>query len=205
MSTTVAVADCATDEDAAGRRLGSHIRRLRQARGLTLVKLAAATDLSHPFLSQMERGLAQPSLASLRRIAVALGTSPIELIAAAEAPASADSLVEVHRRGGDVIDGGFAAGAARMLAHGSRALHPLEVSGNNAVADEPFVHAEDEFVYVLEGRIDVELDGTASLFEAGDSVYFRGGVSHRWWSPTGDPYRLLVVKQGPGPLRWSRT
>lgn len=60
------VAAIAADEDAAGQRLGARIRELRQARGLTLVRLAAATELSHPFLSQLERGLAQPSLASLR-------------------------------------------------------------------------------------------------------------------------------------------
>jgi len=42
------VATIAADEDAAGQRLGARIRELRQARGLTLVRLAAATELSHP-------------------------------------------------------------------------------------------------------------------------------------------------------------
>ena len=63
------------DERAAGARLGSHIRMLRKTRGLTLVQLAERTQLSHPFLSQLERGLEQPSLGSLRRIAIALETS----------------------------------------------------------------------------------------------------------------------------------
>ena len=120
-------------------------------RGLTLVRLAAATDLSHPFLSQLERGLAQPSLASLRRIAVALGTSPIELIAAAEAPASVAPAVEVHRRGDGALAADFAAGSARLLAHGDRPFRPLEYEGDNAEPGDHFVHDEDEFVYVLAG------------------------------------------------------
>ena len=58
--------------------LGSRVRALRTQRGLTLVQLAALADLSHPFLSQLERGLARPSMASLEKIASALGTSVVE-------------------------------------------------------------------------------------------------------------------------------
>lgn len=66
-----------------------------------IVRLAEATELSHPFPSQIERGLAQPSLGSLRRTAVALETSPIERIAAADDHATAASVVaSVCHRGG---------------------------------------------------------------------------------------------------------
>jgi transcriptional regulator with XRE-family HTH domain len=193
------------DDAAAGARLGAHIRLLRQERGLTLVRLAQATDLSHPFLSQLERGLAQPSLSTLRRIAVALETSPIELIAAADAPAAGVVDVEVHRRGEDAVDEAFADGAARPLASGPRPLHPLEVTGENTAPGESFVHAEDEFVYVLDGGIALELDGGVRELDAGDSAYFRGGVTHRWWSRDGASFRLLVVKQGAGRLKWTRS
>lgn len=188
--------DDASDEDAASRRLGAHIRQLRHARGLTLVRLAEATDLSHPFLSQLERGLAQPSLSTLRRIAVALETSPIELIAAADPPPAERVAIEVHRRGEGALDEAYASGAARMLAHGERPLHPLELESCNGEPRECFVHAEDEFVYVLEGSVRAELDGTQLVLGVGDSVYFAGGVSHRWWSADGRRYRLLVVKEG---------
>lgn len=183
-------------EDAAARRLGAHIRRLRHARGLTLVRLADATDLSHPFLSQMERGLAQPSLASLRRIAVALGTSPIELIAAADAPITGQPPIEVHARGDGAHSGDFAVGTARMLAHGRRPFQPMEYESENAEPGEFFVHDEDEFVYVLSGEVCVELDGAVSLLVPTHSAYYRGGIPHRWWSADGEPYRLLVVKEG---------
>jgi transcriptional regulator with XRE-family HTH domain len=194
MPQTVAVT--ILDEDAANTRLGGHIRALRHARGLTLVQLAEATDLSHPFLSQLERGLAQPSLSSLRKIALALETSPIELIAAADAPDPTTAHVEVHRRGEGTLDAGFGAGSARMLASGARPLHPLEVTASNPQPEELFVHDEDEFLYVLEGEVRVELAGEVRLLTPGDSAYYRGGVGHRWWSATGAAFRLLIVKQG---------
>lgn len=187
-----------SETDDADARLGAAIRRVRHARGMTLVRLAETTDLSHPFLSQLERGLAQPSLSSLRRIASALETSPIELIAEADAATSGHPAVEVHRQGDpDVsVPEGFAAGAARMLAHGARPLHPMEVTGGATEPGEVFAHAEDEFVYVVQGTIHVEIDGERSTLAAGDSAYYAGGVRHRWWSADDGDYRLVVVKQG---------
>ena len=185
------------DEAAAVLRLGARIRQLRKARGLTLVQLATATELSHPFLSQLERGLAQPSLGSLRRIAVALETSPIELIAAAEEPTDGSRDVEVQRAGTGAVPEGFAAGAARMLVHGDRPFHPMEVVSDATSQGECFVHEEEEFLYVATGSVLVELSGEVYPLAAGDSIYYGGGISHRWWSADGAPYRLVVVKEGP--------
>ncbi len=186
------------DERAAGARLGSHIRMLRKTRGLTLVQLAERTELSHPFLSQLERGLAQPSLGSLRRIAIALETSPIELIAAADAPEESGSFVEVSRPGEGEIPDGFASGTARILAQRARTFHPMEVVADSLEPGERFVHAEDEFLYVIEGQVRIELGDQTCDLEPGASVYYTGGTTHRWWSADGKPYRLLVVKQVPG-------
>ena len=196
MSSSLAARPSGSDD--AEARLGAAIRRIRHARGMTLVRLAETTDLSHPFLSQLERGLAQPSLSSLRRIASALETSPIELIAEADAAASDHPAVEVHRQGetDESVPEGFAAGTARMLAHGARPLHPMEVTGGATEPGEIFVHAEDEFVYVVEGTIHVEIEGEESVLVAGDSAYYAGGVHHRWWSADSGNYRLVVVKQG---------
>lgn len=188
-----------TDADAAAVRLGAHIRRLRQGRGLTLVRLAGATELSHPFLSQLERGLAQPSLASLRRIAVALGTSPIELIAAGEDVGEPLPAVEVRRHGNGALSADFAVGTARMLAHSGRPFHPLEYEADNTEPGDCFVHDEDEFVYVLAGRVCVDVDGAVHVLGVGESAYYAGGLPHRWWSADGGVFRMLVVKQRVGP------
>ncbi|WP_156165171.1 helix-turn-helix domain-containing protein [Demequina silvatica] len=184
----------AGEGDAAASRLGARLRELRKARGLTLVGLAEATELSHPFLSQVERGLANLSLPSLRRIAVALETSPVELVAAAEAGDDAPvKPVEVVRAGTRrPTPEGFARGPAVSLVRGARPFTPILVSSDESEPGEVFVHAEDEFVYVLEGDAVVETDGKAHALTHGDSIYYAGGVRHRWW---GDCYRLLVVKQ----------
>src|ERR1700688_1067249 len=69
-----------------GLRLGGAIRARRRLLGLTLVDMAAQAGLSHPFLSQLERGLARPSMRSLTAIASTLGTTAQALMAASELP-----------------------------------------------------------------------------------------------------------------------
>jgi transcriptional regulator with XRE-family HTH domain len=59
--------------------LGARVRALRRERGLTLKGLGHLARLSHPFLSQVERGLARPSVSSVERIAAALDVSVARL------------------------------------------------------------------------------------------------------------------------------
>lgn len=189
---------------AAAARLGAAIRALRRVRGLTLVRLAEATDLSHPFLSKIERGLAQPSLGSLRRIALALETSPIELIAAGD-ETDAAARVEIHRIADPEPMADFARTPTRMLASGDRPFHPMRLESRQRRPGAYVRHREDEFLYVLAGDVRVDLDGEVHALGAGDSVYFRGGVAHRWWSGDGRTIRMLVVKQGAGATGGAQT
>ncbi|MFF0910853.1 helix-turn-helix domain-containing protein [Microbacterium sp. HMH0099] len=176
-------------------RLGAHLRSLRKARGLTLMQLAEAATLSHPFLSQLERGLARPSMASLERLARALGTSRVQLIAGSEPP-RADHDPEPSFVGADEgVIGPYAEGTARVLVTGPRRFEPLEFTGSNAEPGDHYVHDEDEFLTVLEGSIVISFGafGERTLV-VGDSVYCRSGTPHRWHSPDGTTYRLLIVK-----------
>ncbi len=187
------------DQDAAGaeQRLGARVRELRRERGLTLVQLAEATGLSHPFLSQVERGLANFSLPSLRRIAVALETSPVELMAAAEASDGAEAPPRVEVRlasDGDDVVSDFAQDRAVALARGARPFLPMSIECVRTVPGEVFTHAEDEWVIVLSGELHLELDGEEQVLGVGDSAYYAGGVAHRWWVGAGTA-RLVTVKQ----------
>lgn len=179
----------AADDDL--ERLGRRIRERRRELGMTLVQLAAAADLSHPFLSQLERARARPSLPSLQRIARALGTSQLELM---QPPVTASRRVEVVQQDRGP-QGPFGAGAARLLAHLDDRFHPMEFTDTDAEPGEYYVHAEAEFLYVLTGAVAVDLGEHATHeLRTGDSVHYSGGVPHRWYSPEPGPVRILVVK-----------
>ncbi|HWK92976.1 MAG TPA: XRE family transcriptional regulator [Luteimicrobium sp.] len=185
--------------DDQAQRVGARIRTLRRGHGLTLIQVAERTGLSHSFLSQLERGHARPSMVSLERIARALGTSQVELLAAGD---PGQSEVDDQRprvlRSTEGARGPFSQGEARLLVRGARAFEPLEWVGANTDPGDYYVHAEDEFLYVVEGDVLLDLaeEGTARL-GPGDSAYYRGGTSHRWRSADGSRFRLIVVKQKP--------
>ena len=111
--------------------LGAAIRGLREERAIRLTDLAKQTALSVSFLSQLERGLTNPSLPSLVRISAALGTSAHALLAnlspVSEMPADPVSPVFQGGEDGAYIDN--VVGYARSLVQGRRAIQPMEVVG----------------------------------------------------------------------------
>jgi quercetin dioxygenase-like cupin family protein len=167
---------------------------------MTLVQLAAAADLSHSFLSQLERGLARPSIGSLGRIAFALGSSQVELLAD---PGSDDSQPGVAIvRAGTGQRGPYGTAEARMLVSGQRRFEVLEITGTDTSPGESYSHDEDEFLTVVRGTVRVELHpGEVHLLHAGDSLYYVGGTPHRWAATDDDGYVLFVVKERPGSPR----
>ena len=100
------------------RQLGGAIRRRRHGRGLTLAALSAAAGVSVSMLSQVERGLLDPSLDTLRNIAEALGTSPFRLLE------EEGTVAGIVRRGAGRLvtsdDGGFRFGTAFGVAFSLR-------------------------------------------------------------------------------------
>jgi transcriptional regulator with XRE-family HTH domain len=171
---------------------------VRQARGLTLVELARLAQLSHPFLSQLERGQARPSMVSLERIARALGSSQIELIAAATddlVPGEGAARVSLVRAL-EGPQGPFGGGEARILVHGDVSFIPMEFRGTNSDPGEFYRHDEAEFLHVVSGEVLVDL-GEEGAFELvpGDSIHYAGGTLHRWSSRGEGEYRLFIVKE----------
>ncbi|OLT12410.1 DNA-binding protein [Pseudonocardia sp. CNS-139] len=152
------------------RRLGAVIRARRKELGMTLVQLAGASDLSHPFLSQLERGIARPSMASLHRIAQALGTTQPALMSL--------TLDHGDRRvsfvpAGEGIPVENPGGLARSLVAGTRAIYPMLFEGAPEEFGPEYVHEGDEFIFVLAGAIEVEIAGEGRrVVRTGDSLYY---------------------------------
>ena len=82
--------DGPTDDLAA--RIGTAIKALRAAKGLSGRKLAAAAGVSQPFLSQLESGQTSVAIATLYRIAAALDVSASDIL-----PGPLNAEFEVHR------------------------------------------------------------------------------------------------------------
>ncbi|MGW8375722.1 helix-turn-helix domain-containing protein [Streptomyces sp. ODS28] len=170
-------------QDGDAPAVGPGIRRRRRALELTLASVAARSGLSVPFLSQVENGRARPSMSSLQRIADALETTAVQLLAASAGPRPVDVVradsAAVEERDGDASAEGPAEGRMRPLVRGRHQLHALEFTGAHD-GQRVYRHPNDEVMYVADGAAEVEAGDSVYRLERGDTLYCAGGVEHRW-------------------------
>ncbi|MFG2605306.1 helix-turn-helix domain-containing protein [Streptomyces sp. NPDC048514] len=168
-------------------RVGAAVRRRRRALELTLAVVAERTGLSVPFLSQVENDRARPSSSSLEKLADALRTTAVELLAAADPAASVDVVrAEPLAEAEGVFDP-----RTRSLVRGHHQLHASEFTGDHDAGRE-FQHRNDELMYVADGAVEIEAEGRAYRLGRGDTLYLTGGVRHRWRATVPDT-RVVVV------------
>jgi transcriptional regulator with XRE-family HTH domain len=183
------------DEEA--ETMGARIRSLRKERGLTLVQLAGLVGMSQPFLSLVERGHARLSLASMAKLSGALGVRSGALLARPPAGRHTDGRVDVVLRGEEPR----ARTGERMvwqLAQLPRGLFGTEFAGTESVFSEYAVHEEDEFLYLLDGILEVGLaDGAVHRLGRGDSLAIAAGTAHGWRAVDPEGYRVITVTSGP--------
>jgi len=170
--------------------LGARIRARRLARHETLRELAAEAAVTESFLSQVERGVASPSIASVQRIARALDTSIAELFAADE---GAGTVVRVDDRRKIVYQG---LGAVdEFLTRGTDGRLQViytTIQPGGGTGDEAYTHdSDEEVVVVLEGSLDLWVGPEHYRLESGDAVTHSSRVPHRNTNPGPGVARVL--------------
>ncbi|WP_424216542.1 helix-turn-helix domain-containing protein (plasmid) [Streptomyces sp. BI20] len=160
--------------------VGRTIRACRRRAGVSMQTLAARAGLSQPFLSQLERGLTTPSLSSVYRIAEALGVTPGTFL---RPPSTAGDTI-AHATDPQVIRVTETAGqSARVLIPGGRSslMEAYEHHFEPGLGERGwFRHPGEDFVYVLEGAVWLEVEGEEPLLlRAGQSAHHQGDLPHR--------------------------
>ncbi len=167
--------------------LGSALRLRRKKRKLTMQQVADQAGLSVGFISQVERGLTAPSLASLVSLAEVLETGIDSFLP--KSPAR-QTTHKTERQAYSV------AGASVFYERLSStfkdsSLHSViahEPPGHRA---EPISHRGEEMFYIIEGEITVEIEGEAEVLCKGDSIHFDSRRVHSTWNHTDATASLL--------------
>jgi transcriptional regulator with XRE-family HTH domain len=156
--------------------VGPRVRRVRQAREMTLDELASASGVSVAHLSRLESGARQPSLATLLNVAAGLGASISELVEEPEEP-----------RPGTVVWG---AEAPIFEGEGFRFQPLMPEAGPQGLAAAKVIfpvdraepefhrHEGEEWLYVVSGRLRLTLGEESTVLEPGDAAFFDGMLPH---------------------------
>jgi transcriptional regulator with XRE-family HTH domain len=185
-----------TTPGGSAQTLGQRIREVRRRNRVTLRALAHDVGVTESFVSQVERGVANPSMATLRRIADSLGTSVASLFVGTE---PADMVVRAGQRkrmahpAGSVDDYLLTPPGAKALQVIFSAIAPGQGSG-----DEPYSHAaEEECVIVLTGRLDVGVGNEVHHLGTGDALLLDPKRPHTYHNPGPEPATALWVMSPP--------
>ncbi len=177
--------------------VGAHIRQLRLDRGMSVRELAAQTDFSASFISQVENGLASPSISSMQKIADALGVTLGEFFAAA---AGGEGGYVVRAADRQTLTSGWSEAELEVLSSRPAArLEPILIAlrPGGRSAKHPFPHPHEEFAFVLAGEVTLTLGPEAHVLKRGDAVTILPRESRRWENTGTKLARILLVAARP--------
>jgi transcriptional regulator with XRE-family HTH domain len=177
--------------------VGVTMRRLRDERHLTLKELAARSGLTQSFLSQVERSLTSPSVASLRKVAQAFGVPLAALFQGPKAPqdrvvrrSERRQLVHPRRLWRDYLLTPSLTGKLQVI------MSVIEPGGGSG--DEAYAHdSDEECVVVLRGRLEIWVGADRYLLDEGDSIVFESRIPHRNVNPGPGQAEVLWITTPP--------
>lgn len=155
--------------------IGAQLKAARLARRKTLAEVAAESGLTKGFVSKLERDQASASVASLMRLCQTLGISVGSLFHAASG--------EVVRHGAypPINFGGVGITEFLLTPQGERRVQAIlsVIEPGGGSGDEFYgLPADVEFVYVVQGRLQVSLRTADVVLEAGDAFTFPPRTEH---------------------------
>ena len=187
----------------AGADLGARIRVEREAAGVSLRALASRLGVSPSLLSQLERGLAQPSVATLWGIVSELNLSLDALFAGPADDDVSGAPALVQRAGArTAIELGGGVRWERLSAgpdpDAAFAFVTYQPGGTAAIDHPPATHRGKEYGYVVSGRLEVQVGEETLELGPGDAVVFGSGTPHRFRALGEEPARAVWLNLARG-------
>jgi transcriptional regulator with XRE-family HTH domain len=157
--------------------IGKKVEKYRKAKGLSNRELATIAEITPSMLSQIERGLANPSIQTLKVLAKALDVPTFSFLL--EETNTDDLVVKSNERKKMIVDGL----SYELLSpdfSGSLATAIMNLPPNTSSSEKLLAHKGEEVAFVMEGKIKVYLDEEQYILEPGDSVKIPAHMKHKW-------------------------
>jgi transcriptional regulator with XRE-family HTH domain len=175
-----------TDPETVDARVRRRLRELRTEQNLTLAEVSARAAVDVSTLSRLESGKRRLALDHVPALAAALGVSSDELLGA---PTVADPRIRprAQRRHGLTI--------WQLTRRGGAGPHAYKVriGAQRRRPPEPLpVHAGNDWIYVLEGRMRLLIGDQDLIITPGEAVEFSTWTPH-WFGVVEEPVEMLLT------------
>ena len=179
--------------------IGRKIWELRKKAGFVLQDLSDRTGLSKPLLSQIEKEIVSPPIATLLKISKALDIN-IGFFFQNHDPD--EKVVLVRRDESKVVDSRYFGRdesgyyyEALAYKKSKKFMEPFLVEFKRKKADKLtyFSHDGEEFIYLLEGTLEFRTENQQYVLYPGDSLYFESSIPHAYRALERKNARALTV------------
>lgn len=176
-------------------QIGEKLKNLRLRMELTQEELGDRCDLTKGFISQLERDLTSPSITTLMDILEVLGSSPEEFFV----DRSEEKLVFSKKDVFTSVDNEYKNSITWLVPNAQKNdMEPIlvNIEPNGILFDEES-HIGEEFGYVINGELEIIIDGKAHKVKKGESFYYHSNRSHKIHNPFSKPVKLVMVSSPP--------
>ena len=180
--------------------IGIRIKSVREEKGLSLDQLSKLTGFDVELLSNIESSKVQPQLGTIIKLSKALDSAFGRIVSGV-----GDKLYSVTRKNEQKTVSRSTSRKGRKQLYTYKSLAP-EVKGRHMEAlivqleenpeDEMSVHEGEEFIYVLDGTVLLNIGGDKFELEPGDSAYYLSTTPHLIASKSGKATILAVLYEG---------
>ena len=180
--------------------IGQRIRTIREEKGLSLEELSKLTGFEVQLLSSIEKNEAQPQLGTVIKLSKALDSAFGRLISGV-----GDKLYSITRKNErrTIARSTSKSGKKQLYTYKSlapdvkgRHMEALIVQLEEDPAKEISVHEGEEFIFVLDGLVELEIGEDRFELEPGDSVYYLSTTPHHIAAKSGKATILAVLYEG---------
>jgi transcriptional regulator with XRE-family HTH domain len=182
--------------------VGPGLRQARVAKGLTLEQLGSLCELTRGYISLVERGIKAPSIAALMRIAAALDVKVASFFDPKPETSARYTIHRQHDAGAHPTENGsfglfaLATGRPHKKMEPFLLRPPFKSTPTSARAHHDIqraFHSGEEMLFVVSGRVEIELDGELIELEKGDCLYFSGETPHQVLSVGRQKAEVLII------------
>lgn len=201
------------ENDTDAVRLGSEIREVRKARGLTLDGLSQSIDCSTAYLSRIERGSARISVELLGQISAALAVDPAWFFPKQQGAGPLERRHVVRSQNRRVLSGMYTRSKEELGFEDELLSSTLSGQcylilsrfppgpGKSADPMEGYVFEGEQHAMVLTGAVELQLDDELITLRAGDSFSYPSMIAHRFRNRT-DQEATMVWAMSPVRITW---
>jgi transcriptional regulator with XRE-family HTH domain len=181
--------------------LGGKVKSLRLKRGMTQNQLAEKVNVTASYISQLERNIITPSVDSLLILMEELQVDPGDFLSPGKIVTQRFIQPKNQRR--PIVLPGIRDEAVECKSlvdtNGNRRMQPMMVTvdPNSEIPGHLFSHKGDEFILLLSGEMELDIENETYVLREGDSIYLDSSVPDAWRNTGGKPVQAVWVLSPP--------